>query len=91
MQVLPMPEDPAAITPLLGQWFAADGLVAVQVLDGAGVAATDFRVDPAGWMRFAVFVAPMSAPGASAASCNGCWNWKPIAPCRCWACRGCAR
>lgn len=58
VHVLPMPEDPDAITPLLGQWFAVDGLVAVQVLDGAGVAATDFRLDPAGWMRFAVFVAP---------------------------------
>lgn len=63
VHVTPMPEDPEAITPLLSSWFAADGLVAVQVLDGAAVVATDFRIDPAGWMRFAVFAAPEVGAG----------------------------
>lgn len=63
VHVLPMPDDPDQIDPLLASWFARDGLVAVQVLDGSGVAATDFRVDPAGWMRFAVFVGPEVGAG----------------------------
>ena len=58
-----LPQDPDAVNPLLSSWFAADGLVAVQVLDGAAVVATDFRIDPAGWMRFAVFVRPDAGPG----------------------------
>jgi len=55
VHVTPMPARPEEIDSLLSAWFAADGLVAVQVLDGAAVVATDFRIDPAGWMRFAVF------------------------------------
>lgn len=53
-----LPDDPETIGPQLDQWFAQDGLVLVQVLDGAAVLATDFRIDPAGWMRFALFVRP---------------------------------
>ena len=33
------------------------------MLDGAAVIATDFRIDPAGWMRFAVFVRPGTGSG----------------------------
>ena len=58
-----LPDDPEAIGPRLDEWFALDGLVAVQVLDGAAVLATDFRIDPAGWMRFALFVRPDLGPG----------------------------
>ena len=63
VHLAPMPDDPEAIAPLLAAWFAADGLVAVQVLDGAAVIATDFRIDPSGWMRFAVFAAPDAGAG----------------------------
>ena len=58
MHVDLLPDDPAQISARLDEWFAVDGLVAVQVLDGAAVLATDFRIDPAGWMRFALFVRP---------------------------------
>lgn len=63
VHLAPMPDDREAIAPLLAAWFAADGLVAVQVLDGAAVIATDFRIDPSGWMRFAVFAAPDAGAG----------------------------
>lgn len=57
-----MPED-AALTARLADWFAMDGLTVVEVLDGGAVVAADFRIDPAGWMRFAVFVRPEVGPG----------------------------
>lgn len=50
-----LPDDPADISARLAEWFALDGLTVVEVLDGAAVVATDFRIDSAGWMRFAVF------------------------------------
>lgn len=43
---------------MIGQWFVPESLAASQVLDDAGVIAGDFRIDPAGHMRFAVFVNP---------------------------------
>lgn len=58
VQVDLLPEDPCAILPRIDSWFAADGLTVTCVLDGAAVVAGDFRIDPAGWMRFAVFVRP---------------------------------
>ncbi len=39
----------------LGEWFVAESLAAVQVLGGAAVVAGDFRIDPAGHLRFAIF------------------------------------
>ncbi|WP_085867803.1 DUF3422 family protein [Pseudoruegeria aquimaris] len=50
--------DPAAIRAQLGQWFVDESLAVSQVLDAAAVIAGDFRIDPAGHMRFAVFLAP---------------------------------
>ncbi|MDS9468357.1 DUF3422 domain-containing protein [Paracoccus sp. MBLB3053] len=58
-----LPEDPEAILPRLEEWFAAESLASVWVLDESAVVAGDFRVDPAGWMRFAVFVRPGTASG----------------------------
>lgn len=63
VQVDLLPDDPAAIMPCIRTWFAADGLTVTWVLDGAAVVAGDFRIDPAGWMRFAVFVRPGVGPG----------------------------
>lgn len=58
-----MPDDPDSLSARFAEWFAIDGLTAVEVLDGAAVIATDFRIDPAGWMRFAVFARPELGPG----------------------------
>ena len=53
-----MPEHPAIIGQKLEDWFVAESLACATVLDGAAVVAGDFRIDPAGFMRFAVFVQP---------------------------------
>ena len=56
IQVDFLPDDPAEIMPRLSAWFASDSLTMVWALEEAAVVAGDFRIDPAGWMRFAVFV-----------------------------------
>ena len=58
VQVELMPADPAAVRARLEDWFVAESLACASVLDGAAVVAGDFRIDPAGFMRFAVFVQP---------------------------------
>lgn len=50
--------DAAALGRKLEDWFVAESLAAVSVLDGAAVVASDFRIDPAGHVRMAVFVRP---------------------------------
>jgi uncharacterized membrane-anchored protein len=40
----------------MGDWFVAESLAASRVLEDAAVMAGDFRIDPAGHLRFAVFV-----------------------------------
>ena len=42
----------------LNDWFVPESLAASFVLDEAAVVAGDFRIDPAGHIRMAVFVAP---------------------------------
>ncbi|MBJ2151187.1 DUF3422 family protein [Paracoccus sp. IB05] len=39
-------------------WFVPESLALSKVVDGAAVIAGDFRIDPAGNMRFAVFIRP---------------------------------
>lgn len=58
-----LPEAPEDILPLIDEWFVAESLVCAWVLEQAAVIATDFRIDPAGQMRFAVFVRPGTGPG----------------------------
>ena len=53
-----MPEDPAEINARLDQWFVPESLACATIIEGAAVAAGDFRIDAAGQMRFAVFVKP---------------------------------
>jgi uncharacterized membrane-anchored protein len=53
-----MPADRSTIAQKLDDWFVAESLACATVLDGAAVVAGDFRIDPAGFMRFAVFVQP---------------------------------
>ncbi|WP_417808870.1 DUF3422 family protein [Thioclava sp.] len=58
-----LPANPDEIDPLLAQWFVAESLVCTWVLDGSAVVAGDFRLDPNGQMRFAIFVRPGTGPG----------------------------
>ena len=50
------PDDETEIQARLDAWFVAESLAVARVVDGAAVVAGDFRIDPAGHMRFAVFV-----------------------------------
>ncbi|MCY4303866.1 MAG: DUF3422 domain-containing protein [Aestuariivita sp.] len=45
----------------LSDWFVPESLAASWILDGEGIAAGDFRIDPAGHLRFAIFVKPNTA------------------------------
>ena len=47
--------DDAAITDKIGRWFVTESRTVSRVLDDSAVIAGDFRLDPAGHMRFAVF------------------------------------
>lgn len=53
-----IPEDEAEVLARLEEWFVAESLAVSRVVDGAAIVAGDFRIDPAGHMRFAVFVRP---------------------------------
>ena len=50
--------DEAALGSKLDDWFVGESLAVARVLDGAAVLASDFRIDPAGHVRMAVFVHP---------------------------------
>lgn len=51
-----MPDDEAQVLDKLDDWFVPESLAVARVVDGAAIVAGDFRIDPAGHMRFAVFV-----------------------------------
>ncbi|MCU0817269.1 MAG: DUF3422 domain-containing protein [Cypionkella sp.] len=53
-----MPEEDAEILAKLEEWFVGESLAVSRVVDGAAIVACDFRIDPAGHMRCAVFVRP---------------------------------
>lgn len=55
MRVVPRPED-AAVKVALADWFEPESLAVSRVLDASAICASDFRIDPAGHMRFALFV-----------------------------------
>ncbi|WP_417673308.1 DUF3422 family protein [Pseudodonghicola sp.] len=55
IRVAARPDD-EGINAALADWFVAESTAVSHVLDDAAVAAGDFRIDPAGNMRFAVFV-----------------------------------
>ncbi len=55
LRVVPRPED-EAVRNLLPDWFEPESLAVSCVLDNAAICASDFRIDPAGHMRFALFV-----------------------------------
>lgn len=56
IRVEEMPEDEDVMLDKLEAWFVPESLALSRVVDGAAVVAGDFRIDPAGHMRFAVFV-----------------------------------
>ncbi|MFV0302436.1 MAG: DUF3422 family protein [Paracoccus sp. (in: a-proteobacteria)] len=56
IQILPLPDNPADTLEVLEGWFVTDGLAVGWVLEEAALVAGDFRIDPAGWMRFAIFI-----------------------------------
>ncbi len=56
LRLMPMPRKPDALLEQLREWFVPESLAVGQVLDGAAVVASDFRIDPAGHSRFAAFV-----------------------------------
>jgi len=62
IRVEPMPEDPAEIVARIDEWFVPESLACSSIIDGAAIVAGDFRIDPAGQMRFAVFVRPGTGP-----------------------------
>ena len=53
-----MPASDEDLLAQLDEWFVPESLAVSRVVDGAAIIAGDFRIDPAGHMRFAVFVRP---------------------------------
>ncbi|WP_170360210.1 DUF3422 family protein [Ruegeria arenilitoris] len=49
-------QDDEAVRSSLGNWFEPESLAVARVLDDTAICASDFRIDPAGHMRFALFV-----------------------------------
>ncbi|SDD75523.1 Uncharacterized membrane-anchored protein [Paracoccus isoporae] len=63
VRIEPLPGHLSEIDTKLADWFSRDGLTAFWVLDRSALVASDFRIDPDGWMRFAVFVRPETGAG----------------------------
>ncbi|PRX37868.1 Uncharacterized membrane-anchored protein [Meinhardsimonia xiamenensis] len=63
IRVEPVPEGGTAeISKRLREWFVPESLAAARVVEGTAVVASDFRIDSAGHIRFAVFVEPGTGP-----------------------------
>lgn len=62
LRVEEMPEDEGELLAKLEDWFVPESLAASRITEGSGVIAGDFRIDPAGHMRFAVFVKRGTGP-----------------------------
>jgi uncharacterized membrane-anchored protein len=62
IRIEPMPATDDEIFARVDDWFVPESLAVSRVVDGAAVIAGDFRIDPAGHMRFAVFVQPGTGP-----------------------------
>ena len=54
--------DPDDISQKLDDWFVPESLAVSSVVDGSGIMAGDFRIDPAGHMRMACFIDPATDP-----------------------------
>ncbi len=53
-----LPDDETEALTKIEDWFVPESLAVAKVVDGAAIVAGDFRIDPSGHMRFAVFVRP---------------------------------
>ncbi len=62
IRVEAMPDSDERLLARIEDWFVPESLAIAKVVDGAAVVAGDFRIDPAGHMRFAVFVQPGTGP-----------------------------
>jgi len=51
-------DDFGTVADKVADWFVHESVAVSEVIDGAAVVAGDFRIDPQGHMRMAVFVAP---------------------------------
>lgn len=60
LRICQRPAD-AQIDECLKEWFVPESLAVASVVDDAAVVAGDFRIDPAGHLRFAVFVSDSTA------------------------------
>jgi uncharacterized membrane-anchored protein len=58
IRIEPLPDDLDRVRESLDAWFVAESLACSWVLDEAAIIAGDFQIDPAGLMRFAIFVRP---------------------------------
>ncbi|EPX84950.1 hypothetical protein Salmuc_00547 [Salipiger mucosus DSM 16094] len=55
IRICERPEDDETINPMLDDWLVPDSIAVSRMLDDALIVAGDFRIDPAGHQRFAVF------------------------------------
>ncbi len=62
IRVEAMPDHDAQLLDMVEGWLVPESLAISRVVDGAAVVAGDFHIDPAGHMRFAVFVQPDTGP-----------------------------
>ena len=46
----------------LTEWFVPESLASAEIAESSAIIAGDFRIDPAGFMRFGVFVKPGTGP-----------------------------
>ncbi|MFK7838122.1 MAG: DUF3422 family protein [Sulfitobacter sp.] len=58
LRIMPKPDTAEAISADLEEWFVPESLAVADVLDGAAVVASDFRIDSAGHLRIAIFKDP---------------------------------
>ncbi|MDW4548222.1 DUF3422 domain-containing protein [Defluviimonas sp. D31] len=58
IRVEPLPDDLETVKTRLEEWFVPESLACSWVLDEAAIIAGDFQIDPAGFMRFAIFPRP---------------------------------
>lgn len=58
IRVEEMPEEDAGVMAKVESWMVSESVAISRVVDGEVIVATDFRIDPAGHMRFACFVRP---------------------------------
>ncbi|WP_432447909.1 DUF3422 family protein [Aliiroseovarius marinus] len=57
IRVQQMPETEKEMDRLVRDWFVSESIASTWVLDRAAMVAGDFRIDPAGHMRFVAFIA----------------------------------